>query len=64
MPTQFIVGADTHRKDAVRLVIGLQGQPQLLQVIAALQAPSRLAGALHGRQEQRYENADNCNHDQ
>jgi hypothetical protein len=36
----------------------VQGQRKLFQVVDALRAPSGLACGLHGRQEQRDQNAD------
>jgi hypothetical protein len=42
----------------------VQRQSQLLNLILALRAPGRLAGRLHGGQQQRHEHADNGDDDQ
>jgi hypothetical protein len=39
-------------------------QPELLHVVDALGAPRRFSRGLHGRQKQRYQNADDRDHDQ
>ena len=44
----------------MRVVIIVQTEPDLLQIVDALNAPGRLAGGLHGRQQKTDENGDNC----
>src|SRR5436190_4118902 len=45
-------------------LIVVQGEAQLLQVVLAPRAAGRLAGGLHGRQEQRHQNADDGDYHQ
>ena len=45
-------------------VVILHCQRQLLYVVEALDPPGRLAGLLHGRQQQRHQHPDNGDHDQ
>ena len=52
------------RKDAVRLPIVLQGQTNLHQIVGTGNSPGGLACRLHGRQQQRDENPDDCDDDQ
>jgi hypothetical protein len=52
------------RQRFAHVVIVLHGQADLLEVVGALGTPGRFAGGLHGRQEQRDQDADNRNHDQ
>jgi hypothetical protein len=42
----------------------MQRQPHLLQVVAALHPPRRLARRLHGRQQQRHQHPDDGDHHQ
>jgi hypothetical protein len=42
----------------------VQSQADLLQVVGAMGAPCRLARSLDGRQKQRYQDANDGNHDQ
>ena len=51
-------------KHAVRIVIVLRRQGELLQVVDATGPPGRLAGRLDRRQQQRDQDADNGNHHQ
>ena len=46
------------------VVIVVQRQTDLLEVVLALRASSRLARLLHSRQQNRDQNRDNENHDQ
>ena len=46
------------REEAVRIVIVLHGQPELLQVVGALHAVGGFANLLHGRQQQSDEDRD------
>ncbi len=46
----------------MHIVIVVQGQADLLQIIGASRTPRTFAGRLHGRQEQRNENADDGDH--
>jgi hypothetical protein len=50
-----------HRKFLMRIMIGVHGQPELLQIVAALHSASRFASRLHGRQKQPYQNSNNGN---
>jgi hypothetical protein len=45
-------------------MIILQGQAELLEIADALGSPGRLAGRLHGRQQQRDQDADDGDHHQ
>ena len=47
---------------ADRLLVSGQRDPDLLQVVDALAPPRRLAGRLHGRQQQRDQHADDGDH--
>ena len=51
-------------KIALLLMVDVQGQAHLLEIVLALQSPGRFPRALHGRQQQRHENADDGNHHQ
>jgi hypothetical protein len=42
----------------------MQSESHLLEVVFALRPPGRLAGRLHGRQEEGHEDSDNRDHDQ
>jgi len=42
----------------------LNGQPALLEIVATLHAPRRLARRLHGGQQQRHQDADHRDDDQ
>jgi hypothetical protein len=41
-------------------MMSVQGQPELLQVVLAFRAISRLSYRLHGRQQQADENRNDC----
>ena len=45
-------------------MMGLETQPDLLEVVGALSPPRTFAGRLDGRQQQADEDADDGNHDQ
>ena len=46
------------------IMVGMHGQANLLEVVAALHPPCSFASSLDGRQQQTNQNADDCNHDQ
>ena len=46
------------------IVIVVQSQPHLLQIVFTLTAAGRLAGLLNRRQQQRYKDGDDGDHDQ
>src|SRR4029453_4930135 len=52
------------RKSIERVVVIVEGQPDLLQIVLALGAAGRLPRLLHGRQQERDEHADDGDHDQ
>ena len=52
------------RQVAVRGLEVLHAEGHLLEVVGALIAPRRLAGSLHGRQEEGHQDADDRNHHQ
>ena len=52
------------REGPQRIVIVLQGDADLLEVVAALRPPGRLAGHLHGGQQQRDQHADDGDDDE
>jgi len=52
------------RKSFMDLMVIVQRNPQLAEVVQALRSPRRLAGGLNGRQQERYQDADDRNHDQ
>ncbi len=54
----------TGRKGPVHIVIVVQGQPDLLQIVATLRAPGRLAGHLHRRKQQRDQDGNDGDNDQ
>ena len=56
--------ADRPRQAPLDRVIRLQPERDLLDVVAALDAPGRFAGSLHGRQQQRHQGRDDRDHDQ
>ena len=45
-----------------RVVLGLQREPDLFEVIGALDPPRRLTRCLNRRQQQSYQQTDHCNH--
>src|SRR5258708_26991056 len=45
-------------------MILVAGRRELLQIVLALRPPCRLAGLLHGRQKQRNQDRNNCDHHQ
>jgi len=49
---------------AVRIMMHLKGQTDLLQVVCALDPAGRLSSRLHGRQQQGDQDADDRDHDQ
>src|SRR5690606_17306471 len=50
-------------KGPVGVVVVVQGQANLLKIVAALHPPGGLAGLLHGGKEQGDQYADDGNHD-
>ena len=54
----------THREHIVRRVVVVQGEPDLFEIVGALNPPRRLARSLDGRQEQRDQDRDDRDHDQ
>ena len=54
----------TSRKELLCVLVLQAGGRHLLQIVGADRPPGRLAGGLHGRQQQRDQNADDRNHDQ
>src|SRR5437762_3323790 len=55
---------DVARQAAGHIVIVVQADAELLEVVAALRPPGRLASGLHRRQEQGDQNADDGNDDE
>ncbi len=51
------------REDAIGFDMGIQRQADLLQIISALRAAASLPASLDRRQQQRYQGADNRDHD-
>ena len=52
-------------KHGIRVLCGgmiVQSDPQLLEVVAAMETPGRFPGSLDGGQQQRHQNADDGNH--
>src|SRR5262249_53793202 len=58
------VGADTGRQLLVGVVVGVQGEAELLEVILALQAGGGLADLLDGGHEQPDQDGNNGDHHQ
>ena len=52
------------RKAAPRVVVALQGQSDLLEIVAALHSLRSFARRLHGREQKRDQDADDRNDDQ
>jgi hypothetical protein len=46
------------------VVIILDGNPELLEIVAALSAAARFASGLDSREQERYEDTDDRDHDQ
>src|SRR5262249_3623568 len=55
---------DTIRKAAVRVVVSVQREAELLEIVGAARSIGGLTNFLHRRQQQSYEYPDNCNHHQ
>ena len=54
----------TANERVVHVVVVVVGQPDLLEIIDALDAAGGLAGRLDGRQQQRDQDGDDRNHDE
>jgi hypothetical protein len=54
----------TRRKNAVRVVIVVQPDADLLQIVRALSAPSGLPSCLNRRQQKSHQDSDDSNHHQ
>jgi hypothetical protein len=48
---------------SICVVIVLHGNADLLQIVDAVRSPGRFASGLNGRQQERHQNANNCDHD-
>jgi hypothetical protein len=54
----------SQRKLPPDVVVAMQGETDLLEIVEALPAPTRLPGRLHGREQQADEDADDRHHDE
>ncbi|GIV26190.1 MAG: hypothetical protein KatS3mg027_0004 [Bacteroidia bacterium] len=66
VPAVVVIPIDTHPigwEHAMRLVIIVKSEPDLLEIVLALRAASRLAGHLNSRQQKGNQNGNNRNDD-
>jgi hypothetical protein len=56
--------SEARGKNVSGIMVSMHGQTNLFQIVLALSASCRLAPGLHGRQQQRDQEADNRNHHQ
>jgi hypothetical protein len=56
--------SNARRQMPICVMVKMSGHAELLQIVGAVGAARSLAGRLNGRQQQRDQDADDCNHHQ